>query len=65
MKLNLNQRKVIADVLVNISTGLVLITVVTQIFVQRNLSSYSLMIAFVGIIISVIIVFLTIRIIKK
>ncbi len=64
-KLNLDQRKVIADLLINIITGIISIVIITQIFVQRNFSQFSLIFGSAASIISIALTFIAVDIVKQ
>jgi len=63
--LNVNQKKAIADLLINLTTALISITVVSQIIILKDLSLYSIFIGSFSVIISLVMFRLSILILKK
>ena len=64
-KLNLNQRKVVSEILVNLSTVLISILVVSRIFIEKKLDSFSIISAFISLFVSFIMFYGALLIVKK
>lgn len=64
-KLNLNQKKVIADVLVNMSVVLISIVIISQIFMEKQFDQYYLQLGIIGFIISLSMIYSSIYILKN
>ncbi len=64
-KLNLNQKKVIADVLVNMSVALISIVIISQIFMEKQFDQYYLQLGIIGFIISLSMIYSSIYILKN
>jgi len=64
-KLNLNQKKAVSELLINLSTAFVSIGVVTPIFIEKQLSFRSLIFGLGMSTISIVMVYYSINIFKK
>ena len=64
-KLNLNQKKAVSELLINLSTAFISIGVVSQIFIEKQLTFYSLILSFTFSIISTVMIYHSINIFKK
>ncbi len=64
-KLNLTQKKVISEILVNLSTVLISILVVSRIFIERRFDFFSIISAFISLFVSFIMFYGALLIVKK
>lgn len=64
-KLNLTQKKVISEILVNLSTVLISILVVSRIFIEKKLDSFSIISAFIGLALSLLMFYGALLVVKK
>jgi hypothetical protein len=63
--LNINQKKVISEILVNLLTALISILIFSRIFIERKYDFYSIFIGIIAIISSASLAYLAISIVKK
>lgn len=64
-KLNLNQRKVVSEILVNLLTALISIIIISRIFIERKYDFYSILIGILAIISSAALAYIAVVIVKK
>jgi len=63
--LSINQRKVVSEILVNLSTVLISILIVSRIFIERRFDLFSIIFAFIGLVLSLLMFHLAVLIVKK
>jgi len=63
--LNLNQKKVLSELLVNLSVALISIVIISQIFMEKKFDQYYLILGITGFIISIVMIFTSINILKN
>ncbi len=64
-KLNLNQRKVIVDLLVNLISAWLSISLISQVFIERKIEFYYLFFASITILMSIGMLLFSLRLMKK
>ncbi|MFA6016541.1 MAG: hypothetical protein WC744_00440 [Patescibacteria group bacterium] len=64
-RLNLNQKKAISELLINLSVALISIAIISQIFMEKNFDQYYLQLGIIGFIISLMMIYASIYILKN
>ena len=64
-KLNLNQRRVITDLLVNLISAWLSISLISQVFIEKKIEFYYLFFAFITIIMSITMLLFSLKLMKK
>jgi hypothetical protein len=63
-KLNFNQRKVISEILVNLSTVLISVLVVSKIFIEKKFDYFSIISSFIGLFVSFVMFYGALLVVK-
>ncbi len=63
--LNLNQRKIIVDLIINLITAWISISFISQVLVEKRIDFYSLLLALIALIISAIMLLFSISFMSK
>jgi len=64
-RLNLNQKKVIADLLINLISAWLSISLISQVFIERKIEFYYLFFASITILMSIGMLLFSLRLMKK
>lgn len=64
-KLNLNQKKIIVDLLVNLISAWLSISLISQVFIERKIEFYYLFFASITILMSISMLLFALRLMKK